>query len=58
LAMGGSFVSNTSILLMSVAIFASAATDDSIDKRLPLEVMNCESQDFFGAWLPLDGFLG
>ena len=40
--MAGSLVSNASILLMSVAIFASEATDDSIDKSPPLDAMDCE----------------
>jgi len=48
LAMAGSFVSNASILLMSVAIFPSAATDDFIDKSLPLKAMDCEFLGFSG----------
>jgi len=46
--MANSFVSNASILLMSMAIFASAVTDDSIDKSPPLKVMNCEFLGFSG----------
>ena len=43
-----SFVSIASILLMSVAIFASVATDDSIDKSPLLEAMDCEFLGFLG----------
>ena len=42
MAMAGSFVSNASILLINVVIFASAATDDFIYKSPLLKVMDCE----------------
>jgi len=45
LAMTGSLVSNSSILLMNVAIFASATTNNSIDKSPPLKAMD---YDFLG----------
>jgi len=43
-----SLVSNALILLMSVAIFSSKTTDDSIDKSLSLKAMNYEFQGFSG----------
>jgi len=48
LAVAGSLVSNALILLMSVAIFASEAIDDSIDKSSPLEAMDYEFLGFLG----------
>jgi len=43
-----SLVFNASILLTSVAIFASEGTDNSIDKSPPLEAIGCEFLGFLG----------
>ena len=45
MAIADSLVSNSSILLMNVTIFASATTDNSIDKSPPLKAMD---YDFLG----------
>ena len=57
LTLAGSFVSGASILLVRVAILASAVMDDSRDRSPPLEVIDCEFLGFFLGWLPLQGFL-
>ena len=44
--MTGSLVSNSSILLMNVAIFASVTTNNSIDKSPSLKAMDYDFLDF------------
>ena len=44
--LAGSLVSRASILLIRVAILASAAMDDSRDRSPPLEAIDCEFLDF------------
>ena len=46
LTLTGSFISRASILLIRVAILASAAMDDSKDRSPPLESIDCEFLDF------------
>ena len=42
-----SFVSRAPILLIRIAILASAAMDDSSDRSPPLEAIDCEFLGFF-----------
>ena len=47
LTLAGSFVSGASILLVRVAILASAVMDDSKDRSPPFEAIDCEFLSFF-----------